>query len=157
MKLIKLESSATKEELLAMLSDNERVTKNVKTEDNGRKGTPFMHVKESSGKLRIKCEYIGGATKDNAFIDGTRFFGKITEKNGKTEIKGVITTALVFHLILAAFFLAFIGVCIARRGFSIVPVCLIVFDIFMYKDEFKKQGIIERYLMRAVKRLENRK
>ena len=157
MKLIKLESSATKEELLAMLSDNERVTKNVKTEDNGRKGTPFMHVKESSGKLRIKCEYIGGATKDNAFIDGTHFSGKITEKNGRTEIKGVITTALVFHLILAAFFLAFIGVCIARRGFSIVPVCLIVFDIFMYKDEFKKQGIIERYLMRAVKRLENRK
>ena len=155
MKLIKLESSATKEELLAMLSDNDRVNKNVRLDD--KRGTPFMHVKESSGKLKIKCEYIGGATKDNAFIDGTRFSGRITEKNGKTEIKGVITTALVFHLILAAFFLAFIGVCIARRGFSIVPVCLIVFDIFMYKDEFKKQGLIERYLMRAVKRLENGK
>ena len=35
-------------------------------------------------KLKIKCEYIGGATKDNAFIDGTRFSGRITEKNGKT-------------------------------------------------------------------------
>ena len=155
MKLIKLESSATKEELLTMLADNERVNKGVALDD--KRGTPFMHVKEYGGRLRIKCEYIGGASKDNAFIDGTHFSGKITEKNGRTEIKGVITTALVFHLILAAFFLAFIGVCIARRGFSIVPVCLIVFDIFMYKDEFKKQGIIERYLMRAVKRLENRK
>ena len=88
MKLIKLESSATKEELLAMLSDNERVTKNVKTEDNGRKGTPFMHVKESSGKLRIKCEYIGGATKDNAFIDGTHFSGKNNREKWQDRDKG---------------------------------------------------------------------
>ena len=155
MKLIKLESSATKEELLAMLSDNERVNKGVAFDD--RRGTPFMHVKESEGKIRIKCEYIGGASKDNAFIDGTRFSGKITEKNGRTEIKGVITTALIFHLILAAFFIAFIGMCIVRQGFSVVPLCLIVFDIFMYKDEFKKQGLIERYLMIAVKKLENDK
>ena len=152
MKLIKLESSASKEELLAMLSDNDRVNKNAVADD--KKGTPFMHVKESGGKIRIKCEYIGGATKDNAFIDGTRFSGRITEKNGKTEIKGVITTALIFHVILFAFFCAFIGVCIAKQGFSIVPICLLVFDFFMYKDEFKKQGLIERYIMIAVKRLE---
>ena len=106
------------------------------------------------GKLKIKCEYIGGATKDNAFIDGTSFVGKIAEKNGKTEIKGVITTPLIFHLILAVMFIAFVAVCISKQGFSIVPLCLIVFDVFMYKDEFKKQGLIERYIARAVKRLE---
>ena len=83
--------------------------------------------------------------------------GKITEKNGKTEIKGVITTALVFHLMLAVMVAVFVAVCIAKRGFNVVPICLIVFDVFMYKDEFKKQGIIERYLARAVKRLEKEK
>lgn len=152
MKFIKFETSASKEELLAMLTDNDRVNKNVVFED--KKGTPHINVKEADGKIRIKCEYVGGASRDNAFIDGTRFIGRINEKNGVTEIKGVITTALVFHLILAVMFIAFIGVCIARGGFSIVPVCLIVFDVFMYKDEFKKQGIIERYIIRAIKRLE---
>ena len=155
MKFIKLESSAAREELLSMLSDNDRVNKNVVFDD--KKGTPHMHVKESGGKIKIKCEYIGGATKDNAFIDGTRFLGKITEKNGKTEIKGVITTALIFHLMLAVMVAVFVAVCIAKRGFNVVPICLIVFDVFMYKDEFKKQGIIERYLARAVKRLEKEK
>lgn len=152
MKFIKFETQATKEELLSMLSDNDRVNKNVVFDD--KRGTPFIHVKELSGKIKIKCEYIGGATKDNAFIDGTRFTGKITEKDGKTEIKGVIATAVVFHLILFLMFAAFIVMCFVRQGFSVVPICLIIFDVFMYKDEFKKQGIIERYIKRAIKRLE---
>ena len=152
MKFIKLESSASKEELLSMLSDNDRVNKNVVFDD--RKGTPYIHVKENNGKIRIKCEYIGGATKDNAFIDGTKFVGKVTEKDGKTTIKGMITTALIFHFILAVMVAVFVAVCIAKRGFNVIPICLVVFDIFMYKDEFKKQGIIERYIARAVKRLD---
>ena len=152
MKFIKIETSASREELLDMLSDNDRVNKNVVFES--KKGTPYMHVKESCGKLKIKCEYIGGPTRDNAFLDGTRFSGKIVERNGATEIKGVITTAVIFHVILFLMFSFFIAMCIVRRGFSVVPVCLLVFDIFMYKDEFKKQGIIERYIARAVKRLE---
>ena len=112
---------------------------------------------ETGGKIKIKCEYMGGATKDNAFIDGTVFRGKIIEKTGVTEIKGLITTAVIFHTILIAFFVAFVAVCIARQGFSIVPICLVIFDIFMYKDEFKKQGIIERYVYRAVKISEREK
>ena len=54
MKFIKLESSAAREELLSMLSDNDRVNKNVVFDD--KKGTPHMHVKESGGKIKIKCE-----------------------------------------------------------------------------------------------------
>ena len=152
MKLIKFESRATGEELLAMLSDNDRVNKNVRFDD--KKGTPYIHVKETNGKIKIKCEYIGGATKDNAFIDGTRFSGKITEKNGKTEIKGIITTAVIFHIMMFLMFSFFVAMCIVRKGFNVVPICLVVFDIFMYKDEFKKQGIIERYIARAIKRLD---
>ena len=155
MKFIKIETPSSKEELLDILSDNDRVNKDVVLED--KKGTPYMHVKESDGKIKIKCEYIGGATRDNAFLDGTRFSGKITEKNGKTEIKGVIATAVIFHLILFLMFAAFVVMCFIRQGFSIVPICLIIFDIVMYKDEFKKQGIIERYILRAVKRLEKEK
>ena len=154
MKFIRYETKASKEELLSMLSDNDSLTAGVSSET--KKGTPRMHVKEVGGKIKIKCEYIGGATKDNAFIDGTSFRGRITEKNGATELKGVISTAVIFHTVLALFFIAFIAVCIAKQGFSIVPVCLILFDIFMYKDEFKKQGIIESYIARAIKRLERK-
>ena len=155
MKFIRYETTASKEELLSVLSDNERVNKSTQSET--KKGTPHMHVKENGGKIKIKCEYMGGATKDNAFVDGTVFRGKITEKSGVTEIKGLISTAVIFHAVLIAFFVAFIAVCIARQGFSIVPICLVIFDIFMYKDEFKKQGIIERYVYRAVKISEREK
>lgn len=154
MKFIRYKTEASKEELLAMLSDNEKLNKGASEEN--KKGTPHMHVKEIGGKIKIKCEYIGGATKDNAFIDGTSFRGRITEKNGATELKGVISTAVIFHTVLALFFIAFIAVCIAKQGFSIVPICLILFDVFMYKDEFKKQGIIERYIAKAIKRLERK-
>ena len=153
MKIIKFETSASKEELVKMLSDNEGVNKNVVFDC--KKGNPYMHVKETNGKIKIKCEYIGGATKDNAFIDGTRFSGKITEKNGKTEIKGIIATAVIFHIMMFLMFSFFVAMCIIRQAFNVVPICLVVFDIFMYKDEFKKQGIIERYIARAIKILEN--
>lgn len=149
MKFIRYKTTASKEELLSVLSNNDKVNQGISLET--KKGTPHMHVKENSGKIKIKCEYIGRAVKDNAFIDGTVFRGKITERSGATEIKGLISTAVIFHTVLIAFFIAFIAICIARKGFSIVPVCLVAFDIFMYKDEFKKQGIIERYLYRAVK------
>lgn len=149
MKLIRYQTSASKEELLSVLSDNEKVNKNAGAET--QRGTPHMHVKEKGGKIKIKCEYVGRAVKDNAFIDGTVFRGKITEKPGVTELKGLISTAVIFHVALIAFFIVFIALCIERQGFSIVPICVVLFDIFMYKDEFKKQGIIERYVYRAVK------
>ena len=152
MKAFKYKVNATRDELVALLSNDGEVNKFVSITE--KKGTPHMHVTARGEKVKIKCEYVGGASKDNAFIDGTRFSGKITEKNGKTEIKGVIATAVIFHLIMLLMFSAFIVMCIVRQGFSVVPICLVVFDIFMYKDEFKKQGIIERYIARAVKRLE---
>ena len=59
-----------------------------------------MHVSAKNEKIRIKCEYIGGASKDNAFIDGTKLRGKIVEKNGYTEFSGIILTAPVFHFLM---------------------------------------------------------
>ena len=151
MKFIKIKTDSKPEAIVSMLKDNETVNKNVKFDD--KRGKPHIHVKDNNGKIKLTCEYLGGATKDNAFLSGTSFFGSIREKNGYTEIKGVITTAPIFHLCLFLMFAAFIVVCIVKEAFNVVPICLLIFDIFMYKDEFKKQGIIERYVKRAVRKL----
>ena len=155
MKIIHLKVDAPRDELVSMLKNNDAVNKNVKF--NTGKGIPHIHLKENGERIKLTCEYMGGATKDNAFFNGTRFSGKITEKDGCSTVKGVVTTAPIFHLCLAIMFVAFIVFCIVRKGFSVVPICLIVFDVFMYWNEFKKQGIIQRYLYRAAKRLEDKR
>ena len=155
MKIIKISSTASRDELMAMLEDNEAVNKNVTFQ--ATKGTPHIHLREKGKRIRLTCEFVGGATKDNAFLDGTRFIGKITDDENGSTVKGVITTAPIFHAVLIALFAAFVVMCIIRQGFNVVPLCLVAFDVFMYWNEFKKQGIIERYLKRAVKRLEARK
>ena len=150
MKIVKYKADVTAEELIALLKNNEAVNKNVRFESETK--IPYIHVKEKGEKIKLTCEYMGGATKDNAFLEGTAFSGKIRECEGGCEIKGIITTAPIFHTVLFLMFAAFIVMCIIKQGFNIVPLCLIVFDIFMYKDEFKKQGIIDRYIARAVRR-----
>ena len=64
----------------------------------------------------------------------------------------MITTAPIFHAFLILFFVASVVAMIVMRGFNAVPICLIIFDVFMHKDEFRKQGIIARYISRAAKR-----
>lgn len=155
MKIVNLKIDASRGEIIEMLKDNDAVNKNVKF--NTEKGTPHIHLKEKGEKIKLTCEYIGGATKDNAFLSGTGFSGKIIERDGYSTVKGIVTTAPIFHLALALMFAIFIVFCIIRQGFSVVPICLVIFDVFMYWNEFKKQGIIERYIYRAVKRLEAKK
>ncbi len=151
MKAFKYRVNAPREELIDLLSDNEKVNKFCNC--SHKKGAPHMHVSSNGEKIKISCEFIGGTTKDNAFIDGTKLHGKIVEKNGYTEFKGVIMTAPIFHTLLFLMFAFFVAMCIINQGFNVVPICLIIFDIFMYKDEFKKQEFIERYVARAVKRI----
>ena len=150
MKFINQRINASREEFLQMLCDNEATNKNVKFEC--KRGTPVMHVKQKEDKISIKCEYVGGPTKDNAFIEGTSFKGKLKEKNGELFLKGVILTAPIFHTVLFLGFITFLIMCIASAAFNPTPVFLIVFDLIMYKDEFEKQGLIERYVKRAEKR-----
>ena len=152
MKFVKIRTVAAADELFEMLKDNDATNMNVKFEH--KRGTPYIHTNGDCNKLSLKCEFVGGSTKDNAFIEGTAFHGKIKERGGYTEISGIILTAPIFHIILFAMFAVFIAFCIINGGFNITPVCLIVFDLFMYKDEFAKQGIIERYIRRAVRRTE---
>lgn len=147
MKFINIEFQKSKSELISLLSDSEAVNRNVKFDE--RHGKPVMRLKEKNGKIKITCEFIGGATKDNGFLVGTYFSGKIIENAGKCRLKGIITTAPIYHAALFALLIVFVIRCISMKGFSVIPLILLVFDVFMFKDEFKKQGCIERFLHRA--------
>ncbi len=157
MNFINIDFPAPKEQVLAILSDNETVYKNVHFEEG--RGKPHMKIKDKgNGRIRITCEMLGRATRDNGFLVGTYFSGRLTEKNGVTKLRGIILTAPIYHTVLAALMVLFILKCIEIKGISVVPIILIIFDLFMFKDEFKKQGYIKRYLYRAAKRLgENQK
>ena len=152
MKFVSLKERVPKEELLEALVNDEVTNKGVKFENLS--GSPKMRVKEKNGKIRIKCELIRreGERRDNGFIFGTAFYGKIKEKNGVTSLSGLITTELIYHLIFTALMVLFVLQCIFMKGLSVVPICLLIIDIFMFREEFKKQGIIKRYILRAVRR-----
>ena len=154
MKFVKLKTRSTKEELLSMLSDNNRVNEKVKFND--KRGKPHMKLKEKNGKIRITCEMMGGLTKDNGFVIGSFFYGKMKEKNGVTTLSGVILTAPIYHLLFLLMLGFFVAQCIINKGISVVPVFLVLFDMLLFKDEFKKQGYIYRYIYRAAARLENK-
>ena len=99
MQFINIDFNAPKSEVLAMIKDNERVNKNIRFDDD--QARPLMKIREKeNGKIKINCEMIGGPTKDNGFFVGTYFSGKLKEKNGVTKLKGVITTAPIFHICL---------------------------------------------------------
>ena len=42
-------------------------------------------------------------------------------------------------------------------GFSVVPICLLLFSLFMFKDEFKKQKLLCNYVLRAKRRADDYK
>lgn len=141
--------SAEKEELLRILSDNNLVECEEKFDT--KPGKPKMSVIEKCGSIKIKCMFTDRPTKDNAFLMGTYFKGKLGEKKGATTLRGVILTEPIYHIILVLCFAFFIFQCIRLGGFSPVPIILLVFDYFMFKDEFKKQRLIKSYIFRAFK------
>jgi len=156
MKLVNIDFPASRDEVMEMLTDNERVNRNVRFDDY--RGKPHMKFKtKENGKIKITCEMLGGPTKDNGFLVGTYFSGKLIEKDGRTKLKGIITTAPIYHLCLFALVVVFIIQCFKMSGFSVLPPIIVIFDIFMFKNEFKKQGYIKRYLYRALRRMYEKK
>lgn len=152
MKLIKLSSNIARNELLELIKDSDRVNDKVKFDES--KGKPRIHVKEKKDWLRIKCEMIGGPTKDNGFLEGTYFVGKLTEKDGTSRLSGVILTAPIYHAVLAAILVLYVIRCISLKAFNPVPIILLLFSLMMFRSEFEKQGTIARYLARAFRRAE---
>ena len=149
MLLVNYKIGAPRDTVYKNLFDAERVEREEQYDTS--KGIPKFHLKEYGKFLRIKCEMTGRATKDNGFIGGTAFWGRVTEKNGKTCVRGLITTSPIYHLAFLAFFIAIICIGISIGGFSLTPIFLLAFDILMFKDEFKKQPLIKRYIFRALK------
>ena len=147
MKRIKIASPLTKDELIEVLKNHEAVNEGVTFDD--KYGKPVFHVKEKNNSLSVTCQMVGGPSKDNGFIVGSFFKGRFKEKNGETHLSGIISTAPLYHLAMLILTGVFIYQCISLGGFSPVPVILIAFSYFLFKNEYKKQGMIERYIKRA--------
>ena len=150
MKFIKLDSYASRDELLSVIRNSELVNDRVKFDAS--KGKPRIHLKDNGKKIRIKCEMIGGHTKDNGFLEGTYLLGTLKECDGVTRLRGIILTAPIYHTLLALLMAFYVYRCISLGAFNPVPLILLAFSIFMFRSEFEKQGTIERYLGRAFKR-----
>ena len=158
MKLINIRTDKSASELLSMIRDNARVNEGVKFADK-KGGKPFMHVRERDGNLRIKCEMMGRPTKDNGFLMGTAFYGRITEKDGATSIKGILLTSPLYHAVVLILAIALITQMIYSGSVSSIPILVFAtaFEFLFFTDEFRKQGYIARYLERAVRRMEKSK
>lgn len=153
MKLIKLRSAASRDDVIAMLANSELVNEKVRFDEN--KGRPVARIKENGKRIRIRCDMIGGATRDNGFLEGTYFLGTLTEGSTGTTLKGVILTAPIYHFVLFLFMVFYVYRCISLGGFNPLPIILLIFSILMFKSEFEKQGTIQRYLIRAFRRLDS--
>ena len=139
----------SKDEVMSSIRDEFAVCEAEKFDNTN--GTPKFHIKENGDKIKISCEFIGRASKDNGFLEGTYFIGKVREADGVSSVKGVILTAPIYHSIFLALVIFFIYQCITIGGISVVPIILIIFNVFMFRDEFRKQGLIKRYLFRSMK------
>ncbi len=155
MRFINLSFDGDRESVITLLKNYERVNEGVQFDD--KLGRPAIKIKESGSFITVTAKMVGGPTRDNGFIVGTFFLGKIKERDGKTKICGIITTAPIYHLGLLGLSALFVYKCIELGGFNPVPVILLLFSLFLFKNEFKKQGIIARFLARAKRRLEEQK
>ncbi len=151
MKFVNLKIKAPRNEVLSFISDKRRVNSNVRFDE--KRGTPLMHVKEKGEKIKVTCEMINHSTKDNGFLVGTYFKGKLTENNGVTELRGVIVTAPIYHIVWFALLCVLIWQCFYHAAISALPILFVAFEFIMYTQEFRKQGYIKRYFERAFSRL----
>ena len=149
MRLVKYHSRASRDAILDALSSSEQVNARVKFDE--KRGRPVMHTKEKRGRLKITCEMVGGPSKDNGFLIGSFFLGGIKERNGETTVSGIILTAPIYHLLLIGFCIYFLIQSFLVGGITLVPLFGVIFTLILFKDEYKKQGIIKRFIKRAVR------
>ena len=110
-----------------------------------------MFVKERKNSITVTCRYVGGSSRDDGFIIGTFFWGRLVEKNGETRLNGIILTAPLFYAAILGLLVYSIVRGIALGGFNPIALILAVASYLMFRGEFKKQGVIERYLHRAIR------
>ena len=149
MKLVSYRTTTKKEKLLSLIKDSNHVNERVKFDE--KLGRPQMIVKEHKRSFSLTCRYVGGNTKDNGFIIGTFFWGRIKEKNGETHLGGIILTAPIFYAAILGLLVFSIVRGIVMGAFNPIALIIAVFSFLMFRTEFKKQGVIDRYLARAIR------
>ena len=155
MKLINVTSSVKRDILLDTLKNPELV--NDKVRFDGKGGKPDMFVRETKRGIRVKCQFRDGGVRDSGFLEGTYFIGRVSDLDGGSAIKGIIVTAPIYHSILAIILAFFVYQCIYVGGFNPVPILWLAFSLIMFRKEFDKQGVIERYLKRAAQKSETQR
>lgn len=150
MKFIDLSITVPKDELLSVMSKNDVVNEGVTFKEES--GKPHMYLTTKNESVRIKCKILGMTTNDNGFIVGTYFKGKLSEKEGVTRLKGVIVTSPIYHIVFSLLVFFFVYRCISLGAISVMPICLIAVSYFLFRGEYKKQGIIRSYIYRAFKK-----
>lgn len=153
MKFINYTAPCSRQSFLDTVRDNRIVNAGVRFGEDG--AYPTAEVKEGKRSVRIRCRMVGGATRDNGFFFGTFFFGSLGERDGSCRLRGVIVTEPLVHLVWLAIVLYFVITCIQIGGISLVPIFLSILMFFMFRPEYKKQGILARYLARAARRVEH--
>ena len=131
------------------LLDNENSASGIKT--NEKRGKPRIHVRLNNERVRMNCEYTGKVTRDNDFIGGTHLFGRLFERDGRTYLRGIVVTAPLFHVAMAVLFAYFVYRCITLGAISIVPICIVIFSVLMFGEEYSKQSVLKRYVFNAFK------
>ncbi|MCQ2414247.1 MAG: hypothetical protein MJ082_05595, partial [Clostridia bacterium] len=134
------------------IRDARRTNEGVRFKE--KRGKPIFPLKEKESRLTVGAQYIDGPSRDNGYLMGTKFYGTIKEKNGYTKIVGIIITEPFLHLLWAGLIGFFVYSCLQKGGISIWPICLAVMGLFLFYGEYEKQGLIKRFLHRAVSRAE---
>ena len=155
MKLVKMVSELSREEIITAILDQESANANVTFND--KRGKPVFKLKDKNSKITVTCEMVGGPSKDNGFFVGTYFKGRIVDLGDRRVLRGVITTAPIYHSALLAIMAFFVYRCISLGAFNPIPIIALLFSLWMFKNEFAKQGLIYRYLGRAVFRAVEKK
>ena len=151
MKRIRCTVNASREQMLAKISDNRFVNAGVRFPEG--MGTPTAEIREHGRLLRIRCRLIGGASQDNGFLFGTAFLGTVRENGECSTLSGVIVTEPLMHLVWLAAVVYFIIACVQIGGINLVPLFLSVFMYLLFRPEYKKQQILYNYLIRAANRI----
>lgn len=155
MKLVNYKTRLTRDEYLEAIRDHNRINEGVAF--NEKLGKPAFKVKEKGNRIKVSCTFVGGDNRDDGFLVGTYFLGWLKEKDGSTTLKGFVTTSPLFHLVLLGLTVLFILKCVELGGFSVVPPIFLLISLLMFRQEYKKQGIIKRYLYRAMAKTEREK
>ena len=154
MLFVNYDINAPIDEVRRSLAENDKIVSDEKFDTS--KGFPKIHIKEKGERVKIKCEFCGRARKDNGFLEGTYFMGKIRKSESGSKISGVVLTAPIYHIAVTILAIVIIIQCVYLKAFNPIPLFAVLFDILMFKNEFKKQGYIQRYIMRAIARLEKK-